>query len=175
MGMGTNRSESLNPANIHITQQNITIGNLMERLEHQKFDLRADFQDQRTTWTPEQQSRLIESLMLKIPLPVFYFDVSEWEKWKVIDGLQRLRVIQDYLAGSNGKTSLKPFSGFQYFTDFNAYTFDQLPRQYIRHIRDSQIIAYTIEKGTPEAVVRNIIQRIHTGNHKETTPPILSL
>ena len=50
--------------------------------------------------------------------------------------------------------------------DFNGLTFHQLPRQYIRRIQESQIIAYTVEKGTPDAVVFNIFQRNNTGGLK---------
>jgi hypothetical protein len=39
---------------------------------------------------------LIESILLKLPLPVFYFDVSDPEKWMVIDGLQRISTIKSF-------------------------------------------------------------------------------
>lgn len=41
--------------------------------------------------------------------------------------------------------------------------FDNLPRQYMRRIKETPIVAYTVEKGTPDAVVYNIFQRINTG------------
>lgn len=164
----SNEPESFVPANVHITQRTMTIWNLMERLEYHEFDLQPGFQRQTDLWTLEQQSRLIESLMLKIPLPAFYFDASQDERWKVIDGLQRLRAIQRFLVGikHDSKLVLEPLCGLQYLTDFDSCTFEQLPRQYIRRIKESQIIAYTVEKGTPDAVVFNIFQRINTGGLK---------
>ena len=51
----------------------------------------------------------------------------------------------------------------QYLTDFNGKTFDELPRQYIRRIKESSIVAYTVTQGTPDEVVFNIFQRINTG------------
>ena len=154
-------SGTLIPADIKMSHRNLTIENLIERLNNYGFDLQPNPQKQTTPWTPEDQSRLIESLMLKIPLPTFYFDATQEEKWRVIDGIQRLHAIRDFLVGTDA--DLEPFTGFQYFTDFNGCTYCQLPRQYIRRIRDTQIIAYTVDKGTPDAVVQNIFQRINTG------------
>lgn len=53
--------------------------------------------------------------------------------------------------------------GMQYLRDINGKTFDELPRQYIRRIKESSIVAYTVTKGTPEEVVFNVFQRINTG------------
>ncbi|OEU68904.1 MAG: hypothetical protein BA863_10785 [Desulfovibrio sp. S3730MH75] len=48
-------------------------------------------------WDDEQQSRLIESLMLKIPVPLFYVAEEEDINWKVVDGLQRVTAIDRYV------------------------------------------------------------------------------
>jgi hypothetical protein len=40
---------------------------------------------------------LIESILLKLPLPVFYFDVSNSDKWEIVDGLQRISTIENSL------------------------------------------------------------------------------
>ena len=48
-------------------------------------------------------------------------------------------------------------------TDFEDITFDELPRQYVRRIKETLIVAYTVERGTPDAIVYNIFQRINTG------------
>lgn len=160
--------ESFVPANILINQRTMTIWNIMERLKYHEFNLQPCFQRHGDLWTVEQQSRLIESFMLKIPLPAFYFDASHDGQWNVIDGLQRLCAIQRFLVGCADKQNhdqesrKETLCGLQYFKDCNNLTFDQLPRQYIRRIKESQIIAYTVEKGTPDSVVFNIFQRINT-------------
>lgn len=183
--------ESFVPANVQITQRPMTIWNLMQRLKYKEFDLQPDFQRNRNLWNADQKSQLIESLMLKIPLPAFYFDASCDEKWKVIDGLQRLSTFQQFLVGTVDQPAsadapqplddqqeqvnnrnLQPFQGLQYLKDFNGLTFAQLPRQYIRRIQESQIVAYTVEKGTPDAVVFNIFRRINTGGLKLTEQEI---
>lgn len=154
------------PSDVNITQAPTTISNLMDRLENREFDLTPAFQRNGGLWDEEKQSQLIESLMLKIPLPAFYFDASKEDEWIVIDGLQRLTAFQNYLVGNkqeNGSMKKSTFKGMQYLTDFNGKTFDDLPRQYIRRIKESSIVAYTVTQGTPEEVVFNIFQRINTG------------
>ena len=75
------------PSDVTITQTPTTISNIMDRLENEEYDLTPVFQRNSDLWNEEKQSRLIESLMLKIPLPAFYFDASSEDKWVVIDGV----------------------------------------------------------------------------------------
>lgn len=160
------------PAEVNIVQRNVNVYNLMERLENEEIDLAPDFQRSKGLWSMDAQSRLIESLMLKIPIPAFYFDAAKEDKWIVIDGLQRLTAFSNFLVGipaaENGedgkpKRIKQKFSGLQYLDDFNGCTFDELPRQYARRIKETSLVAYTVEKGTPDNIVFNIFQRINTG------------
>lgn len=156
---GESEKDSFIPAEVNIKSVSMNVYNLMERLENDEIDLSPAFQRNSNLWTLENQSRLIESLMLKIPIPAFYFDASCEAEWIVIDGLQRLTAFQNFLVGEK-KEKLR---GLQYLTDFEGFTFDKLPRQYIRRVKEAPIIAYTVEKGTPDEVVFNIFQRINTG------------
>ncbi len=161
-----NESDKFIPSDVNITQVPATVKNIMDRLGNNEFDLTPAFQRHGGLWSEEKQSQLIESLMLKIPLPAFYFDASKEDDWIVIDGLQRLTSFQNYLTGSiqkDGSRKKRSFKGMQYLTDFNGKTFDELPRQYIRRIKESSIVAYTVTQGTPEEIVFNIFQRINTG------------
>ncbi len=163
---GMDESDKFIPSDVNITQLPTSISNIIERLENKEFDLTPAFQRHGGLWDKVKQSQLIESLMLKIPLPAFYFDASNKDKWIVIDGLQRLIAFQNYLVGNQQEDGTKKksnFTGMQYLTDFNEKTFDDLPRQYIRRIKESSIVAYTIMQGTPDEVVFNIFQRINTG------------
>lgn len=154
------------PADVNIGQRPTNVYNLIERLENKEIDLTPGFQRHGNLWSLENQSRLIESLMLKIPIPAFYFDAAVEDKWVVIDGLQRLTAFENFLVGipdENGKLKKEKFVGLQYLSEFDDHTFDELPRQYIRRIKEAAIVVYTVEKGTPDAVVYNIFQRINTG------------
>ncbi|MDE7327790.1 MAG: DUF262 domain-containing protein, partial [Lachnospiraceae bacterium] len=73
------------PADVNITQRPMNVYNLMERLENHEINMAPEFQRHGDLWTKEQQSRLIESLVLKIPIPTFYFNAVDDGKWIVID------------------------------------------------------------------------------------------
>lgn len=164
--------DTLIPADVNISQRPMNIYNLMERIDNEEIDLSPAFQRHADLWPMEQQSRLIESLMLKIPIPAFYFNAKDDDEWVVIDGLQRLSAFKNFLVGvqdGSGNKVKQKLKGLQYLTDFEGFTFDELPRQYIRRIKETSIIAYTVEKGTPDAIVYNIFQRINTGG-LELTP-----
>ena len=162
--------EGFVPALVNIAPVTQNITNLMDRLSNKEIDLSPAFQRSGDLWKNDKQSRLIESLMLRIPIPSFYFDMVNEEEWKVIDGLQRLTAFRNYLVGEeseDGKTLVKrKFVDMQYLRDFNGKTFDELPRQYIRRIKEAQVIVFGVQKGTPENVVYNIFQRINTGGLK---------
>lgn len=146
------------PADVIITPRNITVDIIADRLQHNEIDLEPAFQRKGGLWTEVQQSRLIESLMLKIPIPTFYFNAAIEEKWVVIDGLQRLTTLHNFMVSKKMR-----LQGLEYLKEFEGFSYDELPRQYYRRIRETQIQIYTIEKGTPEDIVFNIFKRINTG------------
>lgn len=166
-----NDSNNINnfiPADVNISQRPMNVYNLMERLENREINMTPGFQ-RHGVWTKDQQSRLIESLILKIPIPTFYFNAVDESEWVVIDGLQRMTAFNNFLVGRENEYGVKvkdEFSGLEYMADFNGKTFDDLPRQYIRRIKETPIVAYIVEKGTPEGIVYNIFERINTGGVK---------
>ena len=54
---------------------------------HDEIDLEPDFQ-RSFVWDRKRRCRLIESLLLRIPIPVFYVAADENENWSVVDGVQ---------------------------------------------------------------------------------------
>lgn len=150
------------PADVNITPRNFSIETIVDRLAHDEIDLKPNFQRAGGLWSAEKQSQLIESLMLKIPLPTFYFDAASEDKWVVIDGLQRLTALKNFMVEEEEGKKLH-LTGLEYLKEFEGYTYSELPRQYFRRIRETQIMVYTVEKGTPEEVVFNIFKRINTG------------
>jgi uncharacterized protein with ParB-like and HNH nuclease domain len=81
--------------NIKVTHATVMLPTIINRLKRKEIGI-PDYQRQADLWSNNQKSRLIESILLKLPLPVFYFDVSDPEKWMVIDGLQRISTIKSF-------------------------------------------------------------------------------
>lgn len=158
--------EPFDPDSISIDQKLIPMDTLIRRLNQNSIHLSPSFQ-RNEVWDDKRRSRLIESIMLKIPLPMFYVAANELGQWEVVDGLQRLSTIRNFILG-NGGNFLKlrdlEFLGSKYngkyFSDFNE---DERDIRLVNTVMETEMRFTIINPGTPEAVKRNIFKRINTG------------
>lgn len=145
-------------SSIDISPKQLSLDNIIARLENDEIDLMPGFQRKSGLWTVEQKSQLIESLILRIPLPAFYFDGSNNAMWVVIDGLQRLTALKDFFV--TGELKLY---GLEFLKDLEGLTIKDMPRAYERRMKETQIITYIINPGAPVNLKYNIFKRINTG------------
>lgn len=147
---------------VKITTTPITVSSIVNRLSHDEIDLQPDFQRKGGLWDKKKMSRLIESILLKMPLPIFYFDVSDPDRWLVVDGLQRLSTIKRFIVEKDNKRQLK-LDHMEFLTHLNGKTYDDLDRPFQRIIEETQLVTYQIEPQTPKEVRYSIFNRINTG------------
>lgn len=157
------------PSKIDIVVDRIPIANLEKRLTNSELDLTPEFQRAANIWNNKRKSRLIESILLKIPLPSFYFSEDSNGDYSVVDGLQRLCSIFHFINHSAlnkvTKSKLEPLRlvDLQYITELNNLSFDEIDRKFQRRIEELVLSVNIIRPNTPNAVKFNVFARLNQG------------
>lgn len=161
----TEKFNPYNPKLIRVDTKPFSIGQIYSMISVGDLDLSPDFQ-RGFVWNDiTRKSRLIESLLLRIPLPVFYFAQDEEGLFQVVDGVQRLTVIKSFL---NNEFKLK---NLEYLSECEGkwYKNESLPKDfslsgmYTRRIEQTQLYINVIDPQTPGKVKYDIFKRINTG------------
>lgn len=148
-----------------INQVSPTVSLLFDRVKYNEIDLQPEFQRGDRVWPIPDKSRLIESVLLGLPIPVLYFaekentdpDVDADYIWVVIDGLQRTTALIGYM---KGEYELK---GLKRLKEYNELKFNELPRKEQRKIREYQLFGHLIPMSNDsDAMIREIFHRINT-------------
>ncbi|EKF9796095.1 DUF262 domain-containing protein [Vibrio cholerae] len=168
--------EPFDPEAITIAQKVVPMDVLLRRLKQGSIALSPSFQ-RKEVWDVTRKSRLIESIMLRVPLPMFYVAADEKGNWEVVDGLQRLSTIRDFMLGDRNGVFLQ-LKGLEFLNEryggkaWAAIENDSASQKLVNTIYETEMRFTIIEPGTPEAVKRNIFKRINTGGMPLTSQEI---
>ncbi|MCI8901144.1 MAG: DUF262 domain-containing protein [Lachnospiraceae bacterium] len=155
---GEEAEQPFDAEKIRVDQQMLSIKYMLELMEQNLIELNPGYQRRRVWKDNKRKSLLIESLMLRIPIPAFYFYENEDGKYQVIDGQQRLTTIKEFV---NGEFRL---TGLEYLgSDYNKKKFEDLDTKYIQRIYRTQIAVNILDARSPKNVIYDIFRRVNTG------------
>ena len=141
---------------VMVRSETRTVGEVIKRVESGRYLMDPDFQRD-FVWPADKQSKLIESCVMRIPLPVLYVAEGVDGRVTVVDGLQRLSTFRAFL---NGSLKLK---GLGEKNPLEGKVFKTLPITLQERVEDTQLTLYILDKNAPEAARLDIFERVNSG------------
>ena len=150
------------PTKIRVEQRSVNLGTLLGMLRERQIIFDTEYQREAGLWKEREKSRLIESILLGLPLPSFFFSEraeSDYE-WEVIDGLQRLCAFQEFFIEGTLK-----LSGLEFMPQYEGKTYsDFLPREKWR-MDMLNMNLNIVTRQTPDAVKYILFNRINSAGY----------
>ena len=138
-----------------IRHETRTIHDVIRRIDRSSYVMDPDFQRD-FIWPTDKQSKLIESVIMRIPLPVFYLAEDKEGRMVVVDGLQRLSTFQRFVKGEL-KLDLPARD------ELNGQRFADLPSKLQNRVEDCNLIFYIVDSRVPEQARLDIFERVNGG------------
>ena len=132
-----------------------TLQDVIRRIDQGRYVMDPDFQRD-FIWSEDKQSKLIESVIMRIPLPVFYVAEDDEGRVVIVDGLQRLSTFDRFL-----KNKLKLRLADR--SDLNGKSFSKLHTKFQNRVEDCNLIFYVIDSKVPERARLDIFERVNGG------------
>lgn len=142
-------------SDIRIHTNTFTLRQIADNIEYGGILLASAFQ-RAEKWSAQQESLLIESILLGIPLPPFYFKELDTGNYQIVDGLQRLRAIYSYLKDEYAMGDV------EYFTDQAGKTFSGLFWVLQQRVYGAHVLVHTLHPQTTSEVCFDVFKRINS-------------
>jgi hypothetical protein len=129
------------------------------------LDLQPEYQ-RKYVATPKIASKLIESIIMDVPIPVIYLAEEKDGTYSVIDGQQRLTSFLSFMQGKFPNGDTFKLTGLKVYKELNRKTFSDLDKEYQNKIRKTTLHTIVIKKESNEDVKFEIFERLNTGSIK---------
>jgi len=146
-------------------KQDLPVETLVSWVNRGKLNLQPDFQ-RNFVWDSGKASRLIESLLLEIPIPVIYLSEESNRTYSVVDGQQRLTSICSFVNGTFPNGQDFRLSGLKVLTELNRKSFSSLSLDLQEEILNFTLRLIIIEQESDPDVKFEVFERLNLGAEK---------
>lgn len=157
-----------NRRTVSFDSYDITVKQMYDMLLDGMIDIAPEYQ-RHFKWDQVRQSELIESLLLGIPIPSLFMATNPDSSWEVVDGLQRLTSIVNFIGDSeqlkNASVQFKQLklSGLEKLDSMNGVTFEDLPKS-LQFMLQTRPLRVTVLNDRSDFTVRyDLFERLNTG------------
>lgn len=148
------------PDQIYVENKPFSLKQIIELIESKDIELNPDFQ-RNFVWDKTRQSRLIESILLGLPLPSIYLSQFEDGRLTIVDGLQRIHTIKKFYENKLRLTNL------EYLVKCNGMYLKDLETVLepvrLRAFRQTMIMCFVIDRRSPSQLKFDLFRRLNTG------------
>ena len=139
------------------------IDSLHNKFQRGKLVVQPEFQRE-FVWDVTRASRLVESALLSIPIPIVYISEEPDNKEYVIDGQQRLTSFFSFLDGHFPDGRDFKLVGLKVFSELNGKKYADLPEKLQDDIRYFKLRTVTFRRDSDENLKFEIFERLNTGS-----------
>lgn len=148
------------PDEIYVENKPFSISTIIDLIKDGDLEVAPNFQ-RNFVWDKTRQSKLIESILLGLPLPSIYLSQYSDGRLTIVDGLQRITTIKRFMDDE------LVLCNMEYFQDCNGKTYSELksylPLLQFRRFRQTQIMCFVIDYRSPNALKFDLFRRLNTG------------
>jgi len=157
------RSSDIRDGGLTIKKADFTVNSIMDKIRRGKLDLKPSYQRE-YVWDNKTASRLIESLLLNVPIPTLFFHEIRNGCLEVVDGKQRLTSIWSYIQEQFPDAEPFRLSGLEVFEELNGAAFSDLSESQQETIKDYAINVHTIAHQSQPEFVFEVFERLNMGS-----------
>ncbi|OKO80146.1 hypothetical protein AC628_10020 [Bradyrhizobium sp. NAS96.2] len=114
-------------------------------------------------WSEQQKSRLVESVLLRLPIPPIFFIENEDGRYELIDGLQRVSSIAQFIDSEIVDKPPLILDGCDIVPNLNGLSFADLPLTLRLQLKRSGVRALVIKRQSKDFLRYEMFKRLNTG------------
>lgn len=127
-----------------------------------------EYQRHELLWKLRDKSRFIESLILDYPIPLIFLADTSDGKLEIIDGLQRISTLSQFLSDDFALDKLKKLD------KLNGCSFEDLPSGEKRRLKAKSLRIIVLKKSTPDDVRKELFDRLNTSSLRANSSEVRS-